>query len=207
MSKLVIIDYGLGNLFGLKQACLAVGLDPIITNEKKEISNAKAIILPGVGAFPRAMKKLQHYKFDTAIKQEVAMGKPLLGICLGMQLICSRSFEFGETRGLGLIEADVIEMQPKEGLKVPHMGWNNLCSIQDSKLLADINDNNTYYFVHSFSVKSSKENVLAFTDHTEKFASVIGKGNVFGAQFHPEKSAKAGLTFLSNFARLVNDSK
>ena len=204
---IAVINYDAGNLKSIVNALNYLDVPNFVTQDSNELNKADGIILPGVGAFPRAMEKLQHYKFDTAIKQEVAVGKPLLGICLGMQLICSRSFEFGVTRGLGRIEADVIEMQPKEGLKVPHMGWNNLCSIQDSKLLADINDNNTFYFVHSFCVKSSKENVLAFTDHTEKFASVIGKGNVFGAQFHPEKSAKAGLTFLSNFARLVNDSK
>lgn len=193
-----IIDYGAGNLFSVKNALDFLGIENKITNKAEDLRSADRLILPGVGAFPDAMKMLNESGLVGVIKEEVQK-KPLLGICLGMQMLFEKSFEFGETEGLGLIKGSVKLMTP-ENLAVPHMGWNELELNIPCKLLEKGGE--YVYFVHSYAADCPSECVSAYCDYGMKVPALVFSGNVFGAQFHPEKSGNAGLAMLKRFAEI-----
>lgn len=193
-----IIDYGAGNLFSVKNALDYLGIENIITNKPEDLRSADRLILPGVGAFPDAMRMLNESGLVGVIKQE-AKKKPLLGICLGMQMLFEKGFEFGETEGLGLIKGSVKLMTPNN-LAVPHMGWNELELNNPCKLLEKGGE--YVYFVHSYAADCPNENVSAYCDYGMKVPALVFSGNVFGAQFHPEKSGEAGLAMLKRFAEI-----
>lgn len=193
-----IIDYGAGNLFSVKNALDYLGIENTITNKPEDLRSADRLILPGVGAFPDAMRMLNESGLVGVIKQE-AKKKPLLGICLGMQMLFEKGFEFGETEGLGLIKGSVKLMTPNN-LAVPHMGWNELVLNNPCKLLEKGGE--YVYFVHSYAADCPNENVSAYCDYGMKVPALVFSGNVFGAQFHPEKSGEAGLAMLKRFAEI-----
>lgn len=198
---IAIVDYGAGNIFSVKNACDYLGLTAELTAKADDIRNADGIILPGVGAFPWAMSKLNGSGLVEVIKEE-AVKKPFLGICLGMQLIFSKGYEFEETEGLGLIEGEVRLMTP-EGLSIPHIGWNKLVINKECPLLAGLSDDEYVYFVHSYSARCSDDDIAAYCEYGERVTALVNRGNVYGAQFHPEKSGKTGLRILHNFAELI----
>lgn len=209
IKKVAIIDYQLSNLFSVKHACEYVGLDAKITSDPKDVMDADGIILPGVGAFGDAMKNLKKYKLDIAIKEFVNLGKPFMGICLGMQLIFSDSSEFGTHKGLDLISGSVLKFPNKFGnnkVKVPQIGWNNIYETKNNHwedtYLKNIKPDDLMYFVHSYYVKPTKyETILAESVYEGiRYASAVLKNNIFAVQFHPEKSSKKGLTIYKNFA-------
>ena len=195
-----IIDYGAGNIFSVKNALEYLGDDCKLTASAEEIKNADRIILPGVGAFPAAMKKLGDTGLIDTIKEE-AVKKPFLGICLGMQMIFSKGYEFEECDGLGLIEGDIRLMTP-EDLDIPQIGWNRLIKNHECPLMQGLGDEEYVYFVHSYSARCADEYVAAYTDYGENVTALVQSGNVYGAQFHPEKSGDIGLKILKNFTRL-----
>jgi glutamine amidotransferase len=201
MKRIVIIDYGLGNLRSVYKGLEHVGASPAISGNSEEILAADGVILPGVGAFVDAMKCLESTK--TVIKEYAHSGKPMLGICLGQQILMSSSEEGKLTSGLDLITGKVLRF-PKSELKVPHMGWNNLEIKQDHPLFEGIPENSFVYFVHSYYVDTAPENTLASCNYGLEFsASVVNpKGNVMGTQFHPEKSGVTGLKILKNFVEM-----
>ena len=193
-----IIDYGAGNLFSVKNALDFLGIENKITNKAEDLLSADRLILPGVGAFPDAMKMLNESGLVGVIKEE-AQKKPLLGICLGMQMLFEKGYEFEETEGLGLIKGSVKLMTP-ENLAVPHIGWNELELNNPCKLLEKGGE--YVYFVHSYAAECPSENVSAYCDYGMKVPALVFSGNVFGAQFHPEKSGEAGLAMLKRFAEI-----
>ncbi len=199
---IAIIDYGAGNLFSLKNSLDYLGIDSEITKDPAVIQSAQGIILPGVGAFPDAMGKLAATGLIPTIQTE-ARKKPLLGICLGMQMLFMKGYEFNETDGLGLIPGSVQLMEAK-GLKLPHIGWNSLTLTRKSPLTASLKDGDYVYFVHSYAVHCEDDLVLAYSDYGGRFPALVGSGMVFGAQFHPEKSGMVGLGILKSFSELVN---
>ena len=199
---IAIIDYGVGNLFSLSSALKAVGADAIITGESEQIRKADKLILPGVGAFGDAMEKLKADGLDTLIKEETAKGKPLLGICLGMQLLFDKSYEFGEHSGLGLIKGEVVPMEGRipKNLKIPHIGWNALKLNGDCPIFKNNKDGDFVYFVHSFYADGCEKSVTATTEYGITITAAAADKNVFGCQFHPEKSGPVGLAILRAFA-------
>lgn len=199
---IAIIDYGVGNLKNVYTALKKLDLDAFITSDINKINNSHAIILPGVGAFKDAMDNLIDYNLVNCIKDNVKTGKPLLGICLGMQLLFDTSYEDGIWKGLGLIEGEIVRFS--NSLKVPHMGWNSLHKNKDHKLIKDINEGEYVYFVHSYYLKAkNSNNVLLYTDYDVKVPAVVAKDNVFGMQFHPEKSSDTGIKLLQNFKEMI----
>ncbi len=201
---IAIVDYGVGNLFSLKSSFSSLGLDAKVTGNAEIIRKADRIVLPGVGAFGDAAEKLKESGLWDVLKAEAAAGKPFLGICLGMQLLLEKSFEFGEHEGLGFIPgsvkpiADVIP----EGLKIPQMGWNALRFKAYSPLFSNSAEGEYVYFVHSYYCDSPAENVAVVCEYGAELTASVVKDNVFGCQFHPEKSGKAGLKILETFSRL-----
>lgn len=195
---LAIIDYGAGNLFSVKNALDFIGVKSIITHDRAEILAANKLILPGVGAFPKAMEMLNGALLVDTIIQAVDSGTPLLGICLGMQLLFDYGLEFERTKGLGLIDGSIELIET--GYKIPHMGYNELEFNVCSSLLSGVCEGESVYFVHSFMAKTRSENVAAYCDYGCKIPALVQKGNVYGAQFHPEKSDTTGLQILTNFA-------
>ncbi len=207
-KKVIIIDYQLGNLFSVKQACETVGINAKISSESEEIINADALILPGVGAFIEAMNNLKKLGLDTAIKDKVTKGTPLFGICLGQQLLFTESEEFGAGNGLDLIPG-IIKRFPEEfeerKIKVPHIAWNTIYKYNQDwskTALSALENNDFMYFVHSYYVKPSNEScVLTKTNYDGiEFCSSIIKNNIFATQFHPEKSAEKGISIYKNWA-------
>ena len=202
---IAIIDYGVGNLFSLKSSFAAIGAEVVVTGEPSVIAEAERIILPGVGAFEDAARKLRDSGLDAVIKNEVAKGKPLLGICLGMQMLFEKSYEYGEHKGLGLIPGAVKPIRPEisKELKIPHIGWNPL-NIKDPKdeLLKYVNDKDCVYFVHSYYAADCDEYVIATAEYGKELTAAVRNGNVWGAQFHPEKSGKVGLNILKAFCEM-----
>ena len=196
-----IIDYGAGNLFSVKNALDFLGIENKITNDPDDLRSADRLILPGVGAFPDAMRMLNESGLVDVIKQEV-LKKPLLGICLGMQMLFEKGYEFGETNGLGLIPGSVKLMHPAGELPVPHIGWNSLEFNEPCKLLDKCENGEYVYFVHSFAAECNSRNVAAYCDYGMKIPALVFQGNVYGAQFHPEKSGDTGLNILRCFAAL-----
>ncbi|MDE7162956.1 MAG: imidazole glycerol phosphate synthase subunit HisH [Clostridia bacterium] len=196
---IAIIDYGVGNLFSLQQSLKKIGAKSKITSQKNEIERADRLILPGVGAFGDAAEKLRQSGLDVVIKEQCNSGKPLLGICLGMQLLFERSFEYGEHRGLGIIKGEILPLKDYvTDLKIPHMGWNSLKFVDDNPLFKNISQGDYVYFVHSFFAKCG-EGLSATTDYGFDVTAAVRKNNVYGVQFHPEKSGKTGLKILRAF--------
>jgi len=206
MKKIGIIDYGMGNLHSVKNALDYIGAESFVSGDPEELAKADSLILPGVGAFPDAMETLKKTGLDKFIKEQTSGGKPLLGICLGMQLLFDSGEEFKVCEGLGLIGGRVIGLtagKTDKRYKIPHMGWNSLKISSASPLTDGMSDGDCVYFVHSFKAEVKDRNdLLAYTDHGEEIAALVGRGNVFGAQFHPEKSEKVGLSLLKRFAEL-----
>ncbi len=213
-KEIAIIDYGMGNLFSVLNACTAVGLTAEITSDVTTIRESKAIILPGVGAFPDAMASLKERKLDALIKEEVARGKPLFGICLGMQLLMTESVEFGKTQGLNLIPGSVVGFDhPQEGdrkLKVPEVQWNQIFKpasqdIWNNTLLNGIKEGTFFYFVHSYyCVPASDKHVLTRSKYGQiDYCSSVYQNNIFACQFHPERSGEEGLNIYRNFAKVA----
>lgn len=199
---IAIIDYGAGNIFSVKNALDYLKLESILTSDKKEIENADAIILPGVGAFPSAMKMLDKSGLTDTLKTE-AEKKPFLGICLGMQMLFSKSYEFEECDGLGFIEGKVDKIDAPD-LIIPHMGWNKLEILNECPLLEGLPEDSYVYFVHSYQAYCDDKNISAYCEYGGKVPALVYNGkNVYGAQFHPEKSGETGLQILRNFGKLI----
>ena len=198
---IAIIDYGVGNLFSLQSSFAAIGQDAVVTRDIEEIRRADRLILPGVGAFQDAAEKLRLSGMDRAVKEETAKGKPLLGICLGMQMLFERSHEYGVHEGLGLLKGEIrpIAERIPAGLKIPQMGWNALKIVKESPLLKYTKAGEYVYFVHSYSAVDCDDSLLAVTEYGADLTACVGKGNVFGCQFHPEKSGEVGLRILKAF--------
>ena len=209
MEKAIIIDYKMGNLFSIVNACEKVGLETEISTDLKKIKDAKALILPGVGAYPLAVNQLQELNLNSAIKDFIQSGKHVMGICLGMQLLMEQSDEFGIHKGLGIIEGEVLRFPENESpikRRIPQIAWNNI-TINDlsNPLLAGVKNEEYFYFVHSnYVLPKHKENVLCSTNFSDfEYCSVVHKENVYGIQFHPEKSASQGLRILDNFKKMI----
>lgn len=198
-----IIDYGVGNLFSLKSSFAKIGADAVVTSDEKVIKNADKILLPGVGAFADAANKLRASGLGELLKQQVQTGKYVMGICLGMQLLFDKSFEYGEHEGLGLLRGNVVPMKGyvDERLKVPHIGWNGLHFTRPHFLFEGIKEGDCAYFVHSYYAADCNESVIATTEYDKPITASVAKDNVLGCQFHPEKSGDVGLKILENFCR------
>ncbi|MBR6784960.1 MAG: imidazole glycerol phosphate synthase subunit HisH [Clostridia bacterium] len=201
---IAIIDYGCGNLFSLSSSLESLGIDCKITSDKAEIENADKIILPGVGAFADAAKKLKDSGLGQLVCDLAATGKPILGICLGMQMLFEKSFEYGAHMGLGLIKGYVgpLEGQISKELKIPHMGWNKLNFAKADPIFKYVEPGDYMYFVHSFYARNCVENTLAFAEYGVAVPAIVKNGNVYGMQFHPEKSGAKGLALLKAFSEI-----
>lgn len=199
-----IIDYGVGNLFSLRSSLRAIGIDADYTGNPEEIRKADKLILPGVGAFRDAREALRSTGLDRVVQEEAGKGKPLMGICLGMQMLFNRSYEYGEYEGLGLIPGEIVPMEgriPKD-LPIPHIGWNELMLKQPSPLMKNTANGDYVYFVHSYYAETPAEYVIATTDYGVEMTAAVQKDNVYGCQFHPEKSSEVGLSILKAFCEL-----
>ena len=205
MSKVAIIDYGLNNLRSVAGAVSRCGFECVITANGKEMKEADKLILPGIGAFKDAMKNLNHLGLVEPLNEQVIeRRKPILGICLGAQLMCKESFEFGHSEGLGWIDASVELLETKGQLRVPHVGWNELHCVKDSVLLDEIGDHSLFYFVHSYRISCRDRNVVfGQCEYGIRFDAAIEQGNIYATQFHPEKSQLAGLKLMCNFLEKV----
>ncbi len=201
---LAIVDYGVGNLFSLCSSLKFIGVDAVITSDPEALEKSSHIILPGVGAFGDAVAALKKSGLDRAVVQAAESGKPLMGICLGMQLLFDKSYEYGEHEGLGLISGEVVPMSgrmPKE-LKIPHIGWNELEIKSEHPLLKYTKSGDFVYFVHSFFVEGENKNAVATTDYGRSVTATAANKNVCGCQFHPEKSGETGLKILKAFSEM-----
>ena len=198
---IAIIDYGVGNLFSLCSSLKIIGEDAVITSDENVIKSADKLILPGVGAFGDAMEKLSESGLDKVILSQAKSGKDIMGICLGMQLLFEKSFEYGEHKGLGLIKGNVVPIEDyiPNNLKIPHIGWNALHFKNKSKIYKYIDENDCVYFVHSFYAADCDESVTATAEYGKELTTSMQKGNVYGCQFHPEKSGNVGLKILKAF--------
>ena len=205
----VIVDYGVGNLFSLKSSFASLGVDVTVSNREEDIRNADRIILPGVGAFGDAAEKLRASGLQNALVEEAGKGKPLLGICLGMQLLFEKSYEYGEHEGLGLIPGEIrpiADVIPAD-YKIPHIGWNALDFTENqSELFRHIKNGDHVYFVHSFYATGCKDYTIASSEYGAPLTAAVQKGKVYGCQFHPEKSGKVGLAILKAFCEEVAES-
>ena len=202
---IAILDYGVGNLFSLRCSFEKIGAEIIVTRDPEQVRKADKLILPGVGAFEDAARKLRESGLDTVLKDEVRNGKPLLGICLGMQMLFEKSYEYGEHEGLGLLKGSVVGMNGKlpTELQIPHIGWNSLHIQQtDCPLFRYINNNDCVYFVHSYYAVDCDDSLAASTEYGIELTAAVAKGNIFGCQFHPEKSGHVGLNILRAFCEM-----
>ncbi len=204
--KAAIIDYGAGNLKNVKTALEELGIECVITDKKEDLETADLMVLPGVGAFGQAMQNLKKTGLIGPIRENLK-NKPLLGICLGMQMLFDKSYELGETEGLGLIPGEVvpfIKEELREGSKIPHMGWNQMHINKDHPIIKDLNDGDYVYFVHSYYARPKDfDDVVTWADYTKKVPAIVAKGNVIGCQFHPEKSAQVGRKILENLKEML----
>ena len=201
---IALIDYGVGNLFSLASSFKEVGADTVVTGDPDVIRKADKIILPGVGAYENAIKKLRESGLDKIVIEEAEKGKPVMGVCLGMQLLFEESHEYGIHKGLGLIKGKVVSMHeriPSE-LKVPHIGWNALHFKNETEIFKYIKDGDCVYFVHSYYAETDSENITATTDYGYEITASVHKGNIYGCQFHPEKSGNVGLNILKAFCEM-----
>ena len=201
---IAIINYGVGNLFSLKSSFSAIGQEATVTSDEETIRRADRVILPGVGAFKDAAQKLRDTGMDLVVKREAAEGKPLLGICLGMQMLFERSYEYGVHEGLGLLKGEIrpIAERIPGDLKIPQMGWNSLKIVRESPLMKYSREGEYVYFVHSYSATNCDESLVAVTEYGTELTASVGKDNVFGCQFHPEKSGEVGLRMLKAFCEI-----
>lgn len=201
---IAIIDYGVGNLFSLRSSFAAIGQEAVVTGDAAKIADAERVILPGVGAFADAYEKLCKNGMDEAVRRAVASGKPVMGICLGMQLLFERSFEYGEYPGLGLLKGEVVGMEGRigPGLPIPHIGWNALKICRSGGVLKYVNEGDCVYFVHSFYADKCRDSVTATTEYGIDLTASVQRENLYGCQFHPEKSGKVGLSILRAFCEL-----
>ena len=202
---IAIIDYGVGNLFSLASSFKAIGADVTVVSNPEELTNYEKIVLPGVGAFGDAAKKLRDCGMADALKAEAAKGKPILGICLGMQLLLEKSYEYGEHEGLGLIGGEIrpiSDVIPAD-LKIPHIGWNALhLTKPDCPIFKYLKEGDHVYFVHSFYGANCEDSVVATSEYGAPLTAAVARGNVFGCQFHPEKSGNVGLSILKAFCEV-----
>ncbi len=198
---IAIVDYGVGNLFSLNSSFKKVGAETVLAKDKATIENAEKIILPGVGAFADAARKLKESGFGEVLKEQVKKGKYVMGVCLGMQLLFDVSHEYGMHEGLGLLHGEVVPMRGyiDEGLKIPHIGWNALHLEQDNFLLKYCKEGDYVYYVHSYYASKCKDIVIATSEYGKTITAAVAKDNVLGCQFHPEKSGDVGLNILRAF--------
>lgn len=200
---IAVIDYDAGNLKSVEKALKFLGQESLITRDRRELMNADKVILPGVGAFGEAMEQLKRFELDKVLHEIVQKQTPLLGICLGLQLLFEGSEESGGVEGLHILEGDIVKIPDKQGLKIPHIGWNSLHLQNHGKLFKGILPGSFVYFVHSYYLKAKKEEVVkASTDYGVTIHASVEQGNVFACQFHPEKSSQVGLKILANFLAL-----
>ncbi len=199
---IAIVDYGVGNLSSIDNALKKLGFESIVTDNPKEIEKAQGVILPGVGAFKDAMESLRQMGLDKFIVELAESGKPILGICLGMQVLYEKSYEDGEWEGLGILKGDVVKFE-SDTLKIPHMGWNSLIINKQDEIVKYISEGEYVYFVHSYYASPGEDHVVAHCDYGVKFPAMVAKGNVYGIQFHPEKSGKTGLNILKAFGEMI----
>lgn len=209
---IAIIDYGVGNLYSLSSSLKYIGLEAIVTKSADELKKADKIILPGVGAFEDSIRKLKETGLVSTIEEEVGKGKYLLGICLGMQLLFEKSFEYGEHDGLGLIKGEVVSIEEDlpwhtangvgQKLKVPHIGWNRLDIKKDDPLFKYIKDKEYVYYVHSYYARGCEDSIIASSNYDIEITGVVRNQNIYGTQFHPEKSGETGLNILRAFGEL-----
>ena len=201
---IAVIDYGVGNLFSLCSSLDMIGADSVVTSSPEVIRSADKLILPGVGAFRDAAEKLSASGLREVVIDEAKKGKPILGICLGMQMLFEKSYEYGEYEGLGLLKGEVVGMEgsiPK-GLKIPHIGWNSLSMKSSHPIFKYVNEGDCVYFVHSYFASDCTESVIATAEYGRELTAAVAKGNVMGCQFHPEKSGKVGLAILKAFCEM-----
>ena len=200
---IAIIDYDAGNLRSVEKALLSLGEEVLVTRDRTELLAADKVILPGVGNFGDAMEKLKAYDLVGVIHELAERGKPFLGICLGLQLLFERSDEAPGVEGLGILKGEILRIPDKEGLKVPHIGWNSLHLQNEGRLLRDLPEGSYVYFVHSYYLKAENPQIVkATTEYGVTIDASVEQGNVFACQFHPEKSSRVGLRILENFAKL-----
>lgn len=204
---IAIIDYGVGNLHSVYNAFKSLGFDAKITSDKEEILNADKVVLPGVGAFEDAINTFRKRGFEEVLHEVIKKGTHLLGICVGMQMLFERDYEFGVHEGLGILKGDIIKFNEHDDLgntyKIPHMGWNNLEIINDKGILKGIKNNSYVYFVHSYHLSNPDVNdVSAYATYNVKFGCVVERDNIHATQFHPEKSGEIGMQILKNFGEL-----
>ena len=201
---IAIVDYGVGNLFSLQSSFAKVGAETVLTADKRTIENADKILLPGVGAFADAAKKLKESGLAELLVQEAKKGKYIMGVCLGMQMLFEKSFEYGEYDGLGLLKGKVVPIKEfvDESLKIPHIGWNSLQIQKEYPLMQYCKDGDFVYFVHSYFATDCADSVLAVTDYGKELTAAVAKDNVMGCQFHPEKSGDVGLNILRAFCEM-----
>ena len=205
---IVMIDYDAGNLKSVEKAFLSLGEAMISSRDRELILKADKVILPGVGSFGEAMKKLREYNLEKVIHEVVAKGTPFLGICLGLQLLFERSDESPDTKGLGLLKGEIVRIPEAEGLKVPHIGWNSLHLQNDGTLFKDVPEQAYVYFVHSYYLQAAEpEIVKATTWYGADIHAAVEKENIYACQFHPEKSSALGLQILKNFAALEKEDR
>lgn len=201
MVSVAIIDYGVGNLRSVEKAFAAVGVDAVVTRDTETLRKAERLLLPGVGAFATCMSEFDRHGFADVVFQRVEEGTPLLGVCVGMQMLFEESDEFGPTKGLGLLKGHVKRFD--DGLVVPHVGWNQVCKTSSHRLMNDVPDESFFYFVHSYYCEpEDADAVVGETDYGNRFVSIVAHKNVCGVQFHPEKSQETGLQLLKNFANV-----
>jgi glutamine amidotransferase len=199
---IAIVDYGVGNLKSVQNALKVLNIPSIISSDNDEIAMCRSIIVPGVGAFPDAMRNLKGRGLDKVIKVAAKEGKPILGICLGMQLFFEESDEIERCKGLGFLKGTVKKLEGS--IKIPHMGWNSICFDHPSSLLKGVRENSYVYFVHSYYAQIREENIVnAYSLYEKKIPAIVSKDNIFGMQFHPEKSGEAGMKLLKNFGGMA----
>lgn len=200
---IALIDYDAGNLKSVEKALQALGEEVLVTREREELLAADKVILPGVGNFGDAMEKLKGYGLVSVIRELAQMGKPFLGICLGLQLLFERSDEAPGVEGLGILKGEILRIPDKDGLKVPHIGWNSLHLQHEGRLFQGLPEESYVYFVHSYYLKAEDPQIVkATTEYGVTIDASVEQGNVFACQFHPEKSSRVGLKILENFAKL-----
>lgn len=204
---IAVVDYGVGNLFSLVSSLRSIGADAQVTSEDEALRAADGIILPGVGAFADARAKLRASGAEGVLTEEVQKGKPFLGICLGMQMLFDRSYEYGVHEGLGFIPGEVVPFRLPKGMKVPHMGWNSLHIVRDCPLLDGVKEGDYVYYVHSYHATGCEAHTVAVSDYGIPVTGVVARGNVYGTQFHPEKSGDVGLNILRAFVKIAEGGR